>query len=195
MMPLINILIRTSNRPAAYRRCMESIETQNYPNLRIIVSYDNPAALQYTGHGTYLIPVYRQPGEFSYNLYCNDLKDAVTDGYFLFLDDDDQLLPGALHDIAPHLTGPGVICQFLRNEWRRPTDAQMRANVIRKGHIGLPCIILHHSVKNLANVGPNEDSDYQYIMEMTQKVQLKWVKIPVVSSVVRSKGAMETKQF
>jgi hypothetical protein len=171
---------------------MESIEAQQYPNLRIIVSYDNMAALQYISLGTYVIPVYREPGEFSYNLYCNALKSVVDDGYFLFLDDDDTLLLGVLHEIAPHLIGAGIICQFLRNEWRRPTDSQMRAKVLRRGHIGLPCIILHHSLKAIADVGSHEFADYDYIREVSDKVILKWVTIPMVRATVRSRGIMET---
>lgn len=189
--PLINILIRTSSRPQAYRRCMESIEAQGYPNLRIIASYDNIAALQYTGLGTYVIPVYRQPGEYSYNLYCNALKDAVTAGYFFFLDDDDVILPGALYAIAPYLTGPGLIVPFLRGDWPRPTARQMRMKVIVRGHIGLPCIILHHSLKSLADVGPHEFSDHDYIKEVLGKVALNWVSIPLVRSEKRGHGAME----
>lgn len=190
-LPLINILIRTSYRPAAYRRCIESIEAQNYPNIRLIVSYDNIEALQYISLGAYVVPVYRQPGEFSYNLYCNDLKERVEDGYFFYLDDDDILLPGVLHQIIPYLIGPGIICQFLRNLWHRPTDMQMRHKVIRKGHVGLPCIILHHSVKDLATFGDSETADYEFIKTMSGKVNLSWVKIPVVSAEVRSKGQME----
>lgn len=190
--PLINILIRTSNRPQAFRRCMDSIEAQRYPNLRIIVSYDNVAALQYISLGAYVIPVYRQPGEYSYNLYCNDLKAAVNDGYFLFLDDDDLLLPGCLHQVAPHLTGLGLIVPFLRNNWQRPTAVQMRAKVLRKGHVGLPCIVLHHSLKSVADIGSHESADYDYIKEVSEKVTLKWVSVSLVSAEVRGNGAMET---
>jgi len=46
--PLINILVRTSNRPNFFAKCYQSIREQTYKNIRLIVSYDDEFTKEYT---------------------------------------------------------------------------------------------------------------------------------------------------
>ena len=95
--PLINILIRTSNRPYYFRKCIESILNQSYNNVRVIICYDNLESLDYLkDYQNYsnieFFPVQvKSKKQYKFNLYCNELLKRVTNGYVLYLDDDDYL--------------------------------------------------------------------------------------------------------
>lgn len=165
-LPLINILIRT-HRPHLLCVCLDSVADCRYCNVKVIT-------IDGTGYGE----------RYGFNLLCNDLQNMVEDGYYFFLDDDDTLIPGALSQIAPHLTpDKPVICQMLRAGRPKPS-----INVIARGHIGLPCMILHHSHKHLADVTARESGDYDWIKAVTDKLGYKWVPVPLVNSPKRSFG-------
>jgi len=183
--PLINILIRTSNRPSGFARCLKSIVTQTYPNIRIIIGYDNEKALRYIPNGLEAIPMTADRSlPFFYDLYCNDLKARVTDGYFLFLDDDDILVKDILKDIP--LTGDGLLVQLKRGTQIVPFDLN-----IRPAKVGMPCLILHHSLKNISMVTGTGVGDYFWIKGVLDKVKLPFVKMVVVYSFTRGFGKDE----
>lgn len=195
-LPLINILIRTSNRPAQFARCLESIRNQTYRNIRIVVGYDRNEALSYIPgwvEWTYFNSDKSLP--FFYDLYCNDLKLIVTEGWFFFLDDDDVLTsPTVLQELFKHLTGPheAIICQFLRNGVPKPADNYIRKRVIWEGKIGLPCLILHSKHKELSGLDGQKAGDYRYIKEVTSQVPTKFITLPLVSASPRGFGKMES---
>lgn len=102
--PLINILIRTSNRPNYFQSCIKSIYQQSYKHINIIVSYDNNQTYEYLKRykGIKTLRVFLQEKnypeqeiarnhimKFPANLYLNDLMNLVKRGYILYLDDDD----------------------------------------------------------------------------------------------------------
>jgi hypothetical protein len=103
--PLINILIRTSGRPNYFKHCINSIYEQSYKNWNLIIGVDDKKSLNYTqsakgrdifyDYSSFKIP--NSPNnndyglKFIYNLYLNDLQNQVTDGFIIYLDDDDKL--------------------------------------------------------------------------------------------------------
>lgn len=180
--PLINILVRTSNRPKAFMQMLNSITTQSYPNIRIIISYDNDAALKYIPKGLEVIQVEKHPEyQFGYDLYCNDLKELVTDGYFFYLDDDNLLRPNVLNELP--LEGNGLLVQL-----------QIGNNIVPKGldfqirQIGMPCLILHHSLKNLADIGAHGAGDSYWIKKVLSLATIPFVPIIVVHGQYRGMG-------
>jgi hypothetical protein len=110
--PIINILIRTSGRPNYFKKCIESILIQRYPNLNIFCSIDdnNKYTTQYPVYPVYVkkdTSIKPRPDNnnygirFPYNLYLNALQDKVKSGIIIYLDDDDILgNKDALHTIA-----------------------------------------------------------------------------------------------
>lgn len=195
-LPLINILIRTSYRPAQFAQCMESIKAQTYRNIRIVIAYDDESALRYIPAGINKMRV-RQIGHipYYYDLYCNNLKLAVNEGWFFFFDDDDVLTSSTvLQELSEHLTGPheAIICQFLRRGVPKPADNYIRKRVIREGKIGLPCLILHSKHKELSGLDGQKAGDYRYIKEVTDLVPTKFITLPLVSAGPRSHGQLET---
>lgn len=122
--------------------------------------------------------------DYSYNLYCNELKSKVPDGYFFFLDSDDFIIPGAIEKIKEHLKEDvATICQMLRNSTPKPTCSE----VIR-GKIGLPCLILHSKYKNLADITAKETGDFDWILEVVNWMKWEFLPIPVVDAGKRSRG-------
>lgn len=194
MSPLINILIRTSYRPALFARCIESIEQQTYKHTHVIVGYDNNNALDYIPRGMDKVPVSANKGlPVYYDLYCNELKKYVDTGWFMFLDDDDVLdRPTALEEITQHLTDPGaVICQFLRKGTPKPSDKLIQRREIIEGKIGLPCLFLHADYKNLGQLDGYKSGDYRYILSVTAMVPTKFVPVVVVRTDRRSLGRVD----
>lgn len=195
-MPLINILIRNKFRPELLERCLASIISQEYKQTDIYVASDSKEAredidrlsreLNMPYRGVYVTADgsnYRhyRPSHF-WNLYCNTLKQLVMDGWFFFLDNDDYLQPGALHELSKHLADPaeGIICQFLRNGKKKPNDRLMERKQIIKGRIGGSCIVLHHSHKHLADWDGEAAADYRYIKAVSEKLPLKFIQMVMV---------------
>lgn len=175
--PLINILIRTSNRPLGFKKALDSIVNQSYPNIRIIISVDNDAALRYIPKGLEVIRVQKHPEfEFGYDLYLEDLKALVTDGYIIAIDDDDWLCSNTILSEMP-LTGLGFICQLKRGNVIVPHSKNFSVR-----QIGFPCIVFHHSIKDLAKISPHGAGDSYFIKEILSKVDLPfWPNIVVYS--------------
>lgn len=187
---MISILIRTSNRPALFKRALQSVKNQTYKDIRVIVSYDNDEALKYIPAEIEKIKVSADKSEpYFYDLYCNDLKELVTEGWFMFLDDDDYLYKDCLKRIAPFLSvNEAIICQFLRGRKVKPSRLLMKAKQIIWGKIGMPCIILHHSHKNIAQFCSHVPADYIFIKEVSEKLPVRFVPVVVVAADRRSKG-------
>jgi hypothetical protein len=180
-MELINILIRTSSRPKEFIRCLKSVLDQDYPNVRIIVSIDNDSC-DYVPIELETIRVYPNKNlPFFYDEYCNELKSLVNDGYFLWLDDDDILMPKVLNEIP--FDHPAIIVKLNRNGQIYPISEDFR-----RGQIGMPNIILHHSLKDIANVTGTGQGDYVFIKEVISKVPVKYVNKVLVYSFSRGLG-------
>ena len=101
--PLMNILIRTSERPNYFKECLNSIYLQTYKNYNIIIGSDTKNTYNYSKNEKCRIVTYTNKdfiitpkknlpeyGElFIPNLYMNKLMDEVVKGYVVYIDDDD----------------------------------------------------------------------------------------------------------
>ena len=100
--PIVNILIRTSNRPNYFDNCIKSILEQTYKNVNIFCSIDNKD--KYTiKYPVYPVNVKKVTEikdkamseyygvKFPSNLYLNNLQEKVKEGLIMYLDDDDIL--------------------------------------------------------------------------------------------------------
>ncbi len=195
---MINILIRTHNRPDYFQRCIESVQAQSYKGVELFISCQSDEDFDYAEAvlmdcdiGYTLIPVQPKSGQFFYNEYCNTLKSQVNGGWFFFLDDDDYLVnDGVLQELSTHLTDPDrpIICQFLRGGWHKPHHQQIEQKVFFEGQIGLPCLVLHSKHKNLADIHATESGDYMWIKEVSDKLDCLYVPLALVNSPERGWG-------
>lgn len=183
---LINILIRTSYRPKAFKRALESILNQTHPEIRIIVSYDDDRALEYIPDSIDKIRVYRGFGKFFYDEYCNTLKNLVIDGYFMFLDDDDFLSEPTILSELPLNEEYGLIVQLTRGKLLYPINLKFVS-----GGIGMPCLVLHHTHKNIAHITAPSRGDYYWIKDVEKLLPFKFFQKVVVISPERGDGKME----
>lgn len=119
--PLVNILVRTSDRPKYFRSCYESIKGQTYKSVRIIVSYDNESTYDYLKKYKDILKVRVYPlisdnypppeierddyRKFPPELYMNDLMQHVKSGFIVYLDDDDcYVKENSLETIVKNIT-------------------------------------------------------------------------------------------
>jgi cellulose synthase/poly-beta-1,6-N-acetylglucosamine synthase-like glycosyltransferase len=180
MSELINILIRTSNRPEQFKRCLQSVVSQNYDNIRIIVSADRE--VNYIPAGLELIKVSADKSlPYFYDCYCNDLKSLVNEGWFMFLDDDDILVKNVLSQIE--LNHKAIIHQLQRQSTIVPKDLNFK-----RGLIGMPCLMLHHSLKNLADIPGTGCGDYVWVSEVMKRHPVVFRELITVYSFGRGLG-------
>jgi glycosyltransferase involved in cell wall biosynthesis len=189
---LINILTRTANRPKEFKKCIASIKAQTYKDIRLIIATDSPdTSTGYILEGVKdvkhykLLHVHKTGTPFNWNLYCNELKSLVEDGWFFYLDDDDFLVnKRCLALIETYLTNPerGVICQFMRAKRAKPSLMSIKNKEIIQGKIGGSCLFLHHSQKDIAHWDGNKAADFRWIKAVSEKIPLKFVPIVVVKA-------------
>jgi hypothetical protein len=144
-------------------------------------------------YSNYKVHTYKCTGAigYSYNLYCNTLKAAVTEGWFFYLDDDDILVDNtALERISKFLLNEDhiVICQMLRNGVPKPTDRLQDTLTIHRGKIGMPCFFLHAKHKNVAHFIASEDADFRFIRAAVNRLSPAFCKVIVVNAGMRSHG-------
>lgn len=181
---LINILVRTCYRPELFNRMMKSIRSQTYQDIRVIVSYDDDRALEYIPDNYERIRVQRGEG-YAYNLYCNQLKEMVTDGYFIFLDDDDFFA-------TPHVLAQ--LCALVKQDHcnivklDRKGKIYPRTNVIMSGQIGMPCMVLHHTHKNISDIALDGRGDSVWILKAIEKLATNFIDLVVVYSDRKGSG-------
>lgn len=193
---MINIIIRTSYRPASFRKLLESIQAQTYKKVNIIIGYDNDKALEYIPS---LVTAYKVTADKSlpyfYDTYVNQLLLKVENGWIVIIDDDDTLAsPTVLQQLSEHLTGSheAIICQMLRNGVPKPTDGNIKKRLMIEGKIGLPCLILHSKHKALSRLDGQKAGDYRYIKEVTDQVSTKFIALPLVNAGTRGHGKPES---
>ena len=121
---LINILIRTSNRPKYLKNCIDSILNQNYKNYRIYICYDKTESLDYLEQFNdytnieYFFITVDSTEKYKFNLYLNTLMERVKDGYIIFLDDDDNFCHDEVFNILNNTIDETsvVIWKFFRSD-------------------------------------------------------------------------------
>ena len=119
---LINIIIRTHNRPIFFYRNISKIKDLNYTNYKLYISYENENTLNYINENTknmenvFKVKVEKTNTEAFYNDYCNIILDMITEGYNMFLDDDDMFThKNSLKYINRHLVEDRFLCwEYLR---------------------------------------------------------------------------------
>ena len=156
----INILVRKS-RPELFKRLMASIDHE----VNVIV-HDDTAQ--------------RNRHPYDWNLFCNDLKSQVEEGYLLYADDDDLFVPGSLAKLEELLKDEpdGLIVQFLRKGTvKKPTDFMIERRIIKRGVIGGGCLVLHSKFKNVADWKAKKGADFDWISDISYKINLRFVHL------------------
>ena len=165
----INILLRNTYRPKSFKICIDSILKQNYPNLNLICCYDDERCKDYLipdkfpnlNMNIFPIQIKKQP--FHYNLYCNTLIEKISDGWFMFLDDDDKFTS----DIALHCINSSIYCDedIIFWKFKRPDKEIYPVCIsdIKPCQIASSTYCFHSKYKSLGKWEVHQLGDYDYI--------------------------------
>lgn len=212
---MINILIRTSDRPIFFKKCIESILNQKHGKLNLIVSADTAQSVKYASDilgmetiGTdvtfEIMPMKKGNMKYFYNAYLNKMIERVKTGWIWCVDDDDELAGGALSRLETEIIQPCAtrINMFIFQMCR----AAGNQNIIKPwgmpyqnfhpvlGQIGMPCFLLHHSLKDKVKFTAKEDSDFRYIRDVMQHANYRVINEVMVNVSPRGFGRPEPKK-
>lgn len=188
----VNILTRSSNRPKGFKQCHLSILRQSYKNIDHIVSYDSDSDIEYlknlkvkkvkvTPQLIGNLPEKDEEGNiFSpHNLYCNELLQKVSEGWIMFLDDDDRLFHNKvieeLVEKIRKVDEDTLIIWQMRypNGKVVPPNNAIYEQKIEINKIGSPCVLFHSKYKNKAKWDTYKRSDYRFIKQLADIIPKK----------------------
>ena len=177
---LINIIVRTSNRPKCFEKNIKSILLQNYDLIKIYISYDNEFTEKYIDNilskiniDYEKVEVFKSNKEFFYNGYPNEILKKVNDGYIIFLDDDDMFLhKNALNYINDYLKEDTFLSwNYLRSD----KIIGISKGNIKSGKVTSCGFCYHSSHKSKWEL--KSDGDYHFVKNLIDKNNLKFGKI------------------
>ena len=168
-----NILIRTSNRPEMFHKCIQSILDQKYINYKIWVCFDKIESLGYLhqyGDKINYFPIYfDNPNKYKFNLYNNELMKKVTKGWILFIDDD---------DIYIH----SEIFQMINNEidhkkqliaWKFARPDKIIEPQIKLGHMDTSMFCFHSDWKDKGKWNDQQYGDIHFVENLLENCNLE----------------------
>ena len=186
----INILIRTSNRPEYFPKCIKSILEQKYENYNVIICYDKDESLDYLKkYESYdkitYFPIYIESKEkYRFNLYCNILMDKVENGWIMFLDDDDILC----HDKVLSMINDNLkdinslyLWKFLRpDKVIFPKDI----NNIQLGEIDTSSVCFYNTHKSKSKWPDKQYGDYAFYSGLiTKNLKIKVIDLILTKTI------------
>lgn len=200
--PLINVLTRTSSRPKGFEICVNSVRNQTYTNINHIISYDDDKDLEYIKNfnvkkikinkdniiKNYTGEKFNNPNFWfsPHNLYCNVLLNEVSDGWIMFLDDDDMLTDKyVIEKIVNNISNNDtmIIWQMkYPNGKVLPDENSFSSKKISLGGIGSPCYTFHSKWKNNYEWDAYKCGDFRYLEKIYNTIpNKKWIKEPLIT--------------
>jgi hypothetical protein len=190
---LFNILIRTCMRPNYFRKCMQSVLTQTYQNFRVWISYDKQESYHYikpfvekhpnkvSAHYINMDNVSTE--KYRFNLYCNVLMDMVSEGYIIFLDDDDLFARNdALAQINSLLVGDNPENTMVLWKISLPHGIVYPADApaIVFGGIDTSCVCFHSSHKHKSRWPDKRGGDFTFFSGLMQSESFTYCFLPLI---------------
>ena len=174
-----NILIRTSSRPEYFKKCIESVLNQTYKQFHVFICYDTKDSLQYIEEYTtnnkieFFFVEESSKEKYKFNLYCNKLLNKVTDGYCLFLDDDNYILTERMLEMLNWCSGEYKIItwNFLRPD--RLIHKQNIKDPLILGEIDTSNVCFCSSLKNESNWKDKQYGDYNFFKPLFDNLNSK----------------------
>lgn len=182
--PLLNILIRTSNRPNYFHRLIHNIENQSYKNYRLIISADTPETKRYVERAGYnhtpVIRLSRNKNQtFPWNLYLNTLMDQVTEGWIMFMDDDDLYADNTAFELITAFLGDEnsmLVWRLCFPDGRHvPALDYMGKTPFTRKQIAMPCFAFHSKWKNRVRFDGQRAGDFRMANQLQQFLKVIWL--------------------
>ena len=173
---MFNILIRTSNRPHHFNKCIKSILQQTYENYRIIICYDDVMSKEYidqfkdTRIESYYINIEKECClHYKYNLYCNFLLSKVNNGWIIFVDDDNMFTSKYCLSKISNIFDETNDLIF----WKVKINDKIVYPInydVKYGSIDSGGFCFHSKYKKYSNWKPEKGSDYIFINSLIKNV-------------------------
>lgn len=187
----INILIRTSNRPIYFKQCIQSILEQTHKNVNVIVCYDDVKSLEYLkGYPSIThFPIEEKAcrEKYKFNLYCNTLLEKVSDGWIMFLDDDDMFC----HNDALAMINENIHNEdetYLWKEWKPdklvfPKDTSN----VHFGEIGSCGYMFHSNHKSKSKWVAKRGGDFDFYHGLSKHTKGVFLDLVLTRTISTSK--------
>jgi len=204
--PLINIIVRTHQRPGYFRKCIESINKQAYENKFVIAIADDELSAKYANEaldeGLIDDVVKVQPAQFKskdfnkllsagivksardkdrhfYDLYLNKVISQVEEGWIIIVDDDKELATAnTLKNLSKKLAGEDtvVIAQHQLQRGSVPNDENWKKIPLTRGQIDMACFVFHASQKQLIDFDGHGAGDWRQANVLAGELKPVWYK-------------------
>ena len=183
---IFNILIRTSERPEYFKKCMESIKKQNFKGkVNVYVCYDSLETLKYVKEYEGINLVFKENDKkyYSFNLYCNLLLKEVEEGWIIFLDDDDMFITeNTLSIISSRIEDEDdlIIWEFLR-----PDKIISPQSNFKLGEIDTTCFCFNNKNKEKSEWISDRCSDFHFFKKLDDNNDFnkKFLYVPLVKTI------------
>ena len=186
--PIVNILTRTSRRPKYFKKCIESIRNQSYPNINHLISVDDDVSEEYVKEYTdNYIRVERYNGKIPsrdpllgvrmpapYNLYLNELREKVKDGWIMFLDDDDIFIEKtAIEEMINAANSEDDLLLWKVRFPNRtvPGNELFKKKIIALNHFSMIGFMYHKKYDDVATFDYFSGGDYHFISQLAPKMK------------------------
>jgi len=182
MTPFINLLLRTHDRPAGFKRMLDSIRSQTYQNYRVIVSVDNDRTRDYVIENgiSDFIYIEKNPSmSYPADSYFNYMISDVIKGFIWGVDDDDYLPHDRVLEIIAENIKKDTISIFkMKNPNTIIPGAPYFGKSIEVCHIGTPCFVVPIEIARMAEWHGESGSDFRYIKELSNIIgmdKIYWI--------------------
>lgn len=174
-----NILIRTSNRPNYFKKCIASILNQLYSNYHVYICYDKNESLSYLDEYktndkiTFFHVNDKSREKYKFNLYCNRLLDKVTKGFVIFLDDDNYFVSNDAFNI---LNISMKNYKILTWKFIRPDKLIYKEDLnepLVLGEIDTSNVCCNSSIKNNSKWKDKQYGDFNYFKPLFDNCDIK----------------------
>ena len=174
-----NILIRTSNRPNYFKKCIASILNQLYSNYHVYICYDKNESLSYLDEYktndkiTFFHVNDKSLEKYKFNLYCNRLLDKVTKGFVIFLDDDNYFVSNDAFNI---LNISMKKYKILTWKFIRPDKLIYKEDLnepLVLGEIDTSNVCFNSSIKNNSKWKDKQYGDFNYFKPLFDNCDIK----------------------
>jgi len=176
--------MRTSGRPNGFNRAIGFLKKQTNQNFKLIVSVDDNESFNYvkkTNYDCEIVKVKKHkrqhPNHNPYNLYVNELISKVNDGWYVVIDDDDEILTTLVEDIHENCKHENSVYIFKIDFCGRLIPSYSFGHSVQFADISSSCIVMNFKNKNIAKWKPVRGGDFHYISDIvaTKKLKVKWV--------------------
>lgn len=201
--PLVSVITPMYNRENTIQRAVESVLTQTYPNIELIIVDDGSTDMSVKAIEKYLnqqVRLIALPHNYGANKARNVGMKAAKGDYIAFQDSDDEWLPDKLAIQIDYMKSKGykaLFCShilYLRNGkvQQVPSESKMQeikhegiSNILRKGNvISTQTLVIEKEI--IQSVGLFDEmmprlQDYEYVIRIVRKYDIGFIERPLVN--------------